>query len=78
MDEPDKKYKQIKIVGFILFIPLILFTGPMAGYIAGDFLARFFKWAWWVPLIGATIGFLTSVKETVRIIRIVLKMDAKS
>ncbi len=73
-----KTYKQIKIVGFILFIPLILCAGPLAGYFTGDYLARRFNWPSYVSLLAAAVGFAASVKETVRIIRVALKIDRTS
>ncbi|MEK7849258.1 MAG: hypothetical protein AAB213_00345 [Candidatus Omnitrophota bacterium] len=71
-------YKQVKIVGFLSFIPIVLFTGPFMGYIAADYLMKRFNWVSWLPIIGAALGFAASVDESIRIIRIVLKIDKAS
>jgi len=71
-------YKQVKIVGFLSFIPIVLFVGPLMGYIAADYLMTRFNWASYLPIIGAAIGFAASVDESIRIIRIVLKIDKAS
>jgi len=68
-------YKQIKIVGFLSFIPIILFAGPLMGYIVADYLMKRFNWVSYLPIIGAALGFAASVDESIRIIRIVLKVD---
>lgn len=71
----QKFYKHVKIVGFLSFIPIILFAGPLMGYIAADYLMKRFNWVSWLPIIGAALGFAASVDESIRIIRIVLKID---
>ena len=68
-------YKQVKIVGFLSFIPIVLFAGPLMGYIAADYLMTRFNWVSYLPIVGAALGFVASVNESIRIIRIVLKID---
>ncbi len=60
-------YKQVKIVGFLSFIPIVLFTGPLMGYFAADYLMKRFNWVSWLPIIGAALGFAASVDESIRI-----------
>lgn len=73
-----KFYKQIKIMGFIMFIPLILAAGPLTGYFVGAYLEKYFSLSSYVSLIGAAIGFAAAVQETVRIIRLIIKIDKES
>lgn len=68
-------YKQVKIMGFILFIPLILATAPLAGYFAAVFLQEKFRLAAYVPSLGAGLGLILAGRETVRIIRLITKID---
>jgi len=76
-DDKDKKefYKRIKIGGLLFFIPFILVAGPIGGYIAGEYLEKRFSLPAYMPIALATIGFIASVRETIRIIRIALKTD---
>ena len=71
-------YKQAKIVGFLSYIPIVLFVGPLMGYVAADYLMTRFNWVSYLPIIGAAVGFVASADESIRIIRIVLKIDKAS
>ena len=68
-------YKQVKIAGMALYITFVLVTGPLAGYVLGDFLQKRFG----MPAFGVWIcivaGALTSIRETVRIIRRLIRID---
>ena len=68
-------YKWIKIGGLLSFIPFILIAGPMAGYLAGDWLAKRFGLPQFTAVLLSGIGFIGSVRETIRVIRIALKTD---
>ena len=70
-----KIYKQIKIVGLISFIPLMLLVWPLAGYFAGDFVVKEFKWPSWVILLSIVSGFLASLVEIIRIVKLCLKIE---
>jgi len=73
---PNKQdiYRFIKIAGMVSFIPLVLISGPLAGYIAGDFLARRLS----LPFLRLTliaIGAIAGIIEAFKIVRLVLKLD---
>ncbi|HOW36507.1 MAG TPA: hypothetical protein PL155_08860 [Candidatus Omnitrophota bacterium] len=78
---PNRQKKQIyswiKIGGFIGFIPAILALGPLAGYYAGEYLEKRFNLPSHLPFLLAAFGFIASVNETIRIIRLIIKMDKK-
>jgi len=73
----DEVYKRIKIAGMISYIPIILITGPLMGYFFGDYLEKKYGWASYITLIAIGMGFLTSIIETIRIIKIVSRIEAK-
>jgi uncharacterized protein YqgC (DUF456 family) len=73
-----KFYRQIKIIGLISFIPLLLLAGPLAGYFAGDYLEKRFKWPSFVLLIALLLGLIASFAEIARIIKFCLKEDKDS
>jgi len=70
-----KIYTWIKIGGILSFIPFVLVSGPIAGFFLGNFLQKKFGWPLSVTLILVTIGFIGSVRETIRIIKIALKSE---
>ena len=73
-----KIYKQIKIIGLISFIPLLLVAGPLAGYFTGDYLEKKLHWPASTLLIAILLGFIASIAEIVRIVKFCLKEDKDS
>ena len=71
-----KVYKWIRISGLLSFIPILLAAGPLAGYFLADYLEKGFNFPGWTSAVCVTIGFIASVRETVRIIRLALKAEA--
>lgn len=76
-DKKTKIYKWIRIGGLLSFIPVILVTGPMAGYFLADYLKVRFGFPSYTYPICVTIGFIASAIETIRIIRLALKAENK-
>jgi hypothetical protein len=70
-----KIYKWIKIGGLLSFIPVLMAAGPMAGYFLGDILRKKFGLPYFTTAICVAIGFITSVYETIKIIKIALKEE---
>jgi len=70
-----KVYKWIKIGGLLSFIPVIMAAGPLAGWFFADFLEKRFGFPDFTAVICITIGFIASIRETIRIIRIALKTE---
>ncbi len=75
MDKKKELYKQIKIIGIIFSIPMTLAAGPISGYYLGDFLEKKFSLSFYFPLIFAGIGFIGSIIEIIRIIKLAIKID---
>lgn len=70
-----KVYKWIKIGGLLSFIPIIMATGPLAGFFLADYLEKKFNLPNFTSVICITIGFITSVAEIVKIIKLALKTE---
>jgi hypothetical protein len=68
-------YRWVKIAGFASFIPFILLSGPIGGYLIGDFFRQRFHLNRNVMLIAMVIGSAASFAETIRIIKMMLKLD---
>lgn len=74
----EEAYRRIKIAGMISFIPVVLVAGPLSGYLIGAYLEKKFALSSTVLFISIIIGFIASITEAVRIIRLVLRIDTKS
>ena len=70
-------YKRLKIAGMISFIPVILAGGPLAGYFAGSYLEKKFGLEPLVTYVAIGLGLVTSMIEVVKIIRRVVRIDAR-
>jgi len=73
----EELYRRIKIAGMLSFIPLMLLAGVLGGYSLGKFLQEKFTQAYFIVPLCAGIGTLGALWETVRIIRLVLKIEKK-
>jgi hypothetical protein len=71
-------YRLTKIWGLVSFVPVVLAAGPLAGYFLGDYLEKKIGFAPYLSLIFMGIGFYTSVKEIIKILRIIHENDRDS
>ena len=82
MHTEDRKkadfYKWTKIWGLLSFVPVVLAAGPLAGYFLGDYLEKKIGYAPYLSLIFMAFGFFTSIREIIKILKLVQKTDAKS
>ena len=82
MGKGDKRkadfYRWIKIGGLLSFLPFVLVAGPMGGFFLGNYLEHKFGMPAYVSIVLITIGFVASIRETVRIVRIALLTQEKA
>lgn len=78
MQAQEEIYRRIKIAGLISFIPLMLAASPLAGFFLGDFLLKKFHLPKYTLLLLISLGFISGIYESVRIIRLVLKINSKT
>ena len=71
-------YSQLKQLGVLTTVPIILLVGPVVGYLAGAWLDRKFQIYPWLTISAVSLGFLASGREVVRLLRSVLKSENKS
>ncbi|HNX81166.1 MAG TPA: hypothetical protein PKL77_03375 [Candidatus Omnitrophota bacterium] len=69
-------YTLIKLAGILTYVPLVMATGPLIGFIVGDVLVKKLHWASYTVLVLVAFGFLGSIIEVIRIVRLCKKMDA--
>jgi hypothetical protein len=67
-----ESYRWIKVASLLSIIPFVLVAGPLAGYIAFDYLKDRFGAPEYLSYILIVTGFAASVRETIRIIKIAL------
>jgi len=82
MREEGKKkaefYKLTKIWGLLTFVPVVLAAGPLAGYFLGEYLEKKIGFAPYLSLVFMGFGFYTSVREIIKILKIIHKDDRDS
>ncbi len=71
-------YSQVKQIGALTAIPLILVVGPLLGYFAGDWLDRKFQFFPWFTILGLFAGFVAAAREIFRLLKQFLEEEKKS
>ena len=71
-------YNWVRIAGLASFIPFILCAGPIVGYWIGANFEKMFRAAPYTKFIFTAIGFAASIKETLRIVDLIMKNEKKS
>ena len=77
MANKEELYKRIKIAGMISYIPIMLAAGPLAGFFTGDYLQKKFNLPFYFMVFCILTGVAIGIRESVRIIRLVLKIESK-
>lgn len=75
MAEKELLYKRIKIAGLLSFIPFVLAAAPLGGWFLGEFLQKRFNLSVYVTYACILIGVAAGIREVVKIIRLVIKID---
>jgi len=70
-------YKGIKIAGMISYIPIMLAVSPLAGFFLGEYLQKKFNLPFYVLIICIGVGIVVGIRESIRIIRLVSRIDKK-
>ncbi len=66
-------YTQVKQLGVLTTIPIILLVGPAIGFFLGSWIDRKFLIYPWVTTIFVFLGFAASGREIVRLLKQILK-----
>ena len=76
MGNDSKSYlSQVKQIGLVTTIPILLVAGPALGYFLGNWIDRkagFFPWG---SIAGIAVGFIAAVREMVRIARVLQSQE---
>ncbi|MDO8662141.1 MAG: AtpZ/AtpI family protein [Candidatus Omnitrophota bacterium] len=68
-------YKRIKIAGMISYIPIMLAAPALAGFFLGDYLQKRFGLPFYISIFCIGLGIVIGIRESIRIIRLVLKIE---
>ena len=69
-------YSQVKQLGILTTIPIILAVGPAIGFFVGSWIDRKFQCYPWVTIIFVFLGFVASGREIFCLLKQILKDDA--
>ena len=71
----DAFYSQVKQLGVLTTIPIILLVGPAIGFLIGGWIDRKAQVYPWFTILFILLGFLGSGIEVARLLRQILKDD---
>ncbi len=77
MTNKEELYKRIKIAGMISYIPIMLAAPALAGFFLGDYLQKKFNLPIYISIFCIGLGIIIGIRESIRIIRLVLKIENK-
>jgi hypothetical protein len=73
----DKElYKQFKLTGLLITIPLMMVAAPVGAYFIGSVLERRFGWTFAVP-VCLILFIVAGIFEIVRILKKVIRLTQK-
>jgi len=65
----EKDYRFIRQVGLLTTIPLMLLSGPLIGFLVGNYIDKRFGTAPWFMVLFVCLGFVASIRQTIAIIK---------
>jgi len=65
----EKDYRYIRQVGLLTTIPVMLLSGPLIGFLIGNYIDKRFGTAPWFMVLFVCIGFVASIRQTIAIIK---------
>lgn len=71
------QYQLIRIAGFISLIPIVLIAGPWTGYWSFIVVKHLFHISDYWGIIFILVFTLASIFETIRIMKLVVRLDSK-
>lgn len=74
-EKKEALYSQVKQIGALTAVPIILVVGPLAGYFFGDWVDRRFQFYPWGTVLFLVLGFVASGREIFRLLKQILKED---
>ena len=67
-DGDENKYRFLHQLSLLTTIPMILLSGPVIGFLIGDYIDRRFGTSPWFMVFFLVIGFVASIRQAITII----------
>ena len=74
-EKEDSRLRQVKQIGALTAVPIILLVGPFIGFFVGDWIDRKFQLHPWGTVLFLILGFVASGREIFRLLNQILKED---
>ena len=74
-EKKDAFYSQVKQLGILTTIPIILLVGPAIGFFLGAWIDRKAHSYPWFTIVFVFLGFVAAGREIVRFLKQILKDD---
>ena len=74
-ENKDPNFSQLKQIGSLTAVPIILLVGPFVGYFLGGWIDRKFQIYPWCTVLFSILGFVAAGREVSRLLKQVLKED---
>ncbi|PIU40328.1 MAG: hypothetical protein COT00_02290 [Candidatus Omnitrophica bacterium CG07_land_8_20_14_0_80_50_8] len=71
----DAFYLQVKQLGIVTTVPIILLVGPAVGFFLGSWIDRKAHSYPWFTVVFVVLGFIASGREIFRLLRQILRED---
>ncbi len=71
-------YSQVKQLGLLTVIPILLLAGPAVGFMMGGWLDRKFHIYPWMTILFLILGFIAAGREITRLLKQILKEENKT
>ena len=71
----EKNNRFIRQVGLLTTIPVMLLSGPLIGFLIGDYIDKRFGTTPWFMVLCLMLGIVASIRQTINIIRKAGKKD---
>jgi F0F1-type ATP synthase assembly protein I len=68
-------FAQVKQLGVLTTIPIILLVGPLIGFVLGGWLDRKVQSYPWFTIAFVSLGFIASAREIIRLLKQVTRDD---
>lgn len=74
--DKNAHYSQVKQLGVLTTIPIVLLAGPAVGFVLGGWIDRKFRVYPWFTIALIALGFVASGREVFRLLKEISKDDA--
>lgn len=71
----DAFYSQLKQLGVLMTVPMILLAGPVIGFLLGGWVDHKIRVYPWFTIFFIALGFIASAREVARLLRQISKED---